>query len=84
MYLNIHGHGRRQRGGAGRGHGPSGFSHTFYLTSQISKVLLFVVVNTESLLIAPSEKFSADDLVHGSQNFTHLIFSINLSRFKKG
>ena len=54
-------HGRRQ-GGAGEGHGPPGFSHTLNQTYKISKFLLFLVVNTGSILIGPPEKISADAL----------------------
>ena len=55
-------HGRRQ-GGAGGAMAPPGFSHTLSKSSQISKILPFLVVNTGSILIGPPpENFSADAL----------------------
>ena len=48
-------HGRRQ-GGAGGAMAPPGFSHTLSKSSQISKILPFLVVNTGSILIGPPLK----------------------------
>ena len=48
-------HGRRQ-GGAGGGHGPPLDFHTLSKSSQISKILPFLVVNTGSILIGPPLK----------------------------
>ena len=50
-----YGHGRRQ-GGAGGAMAPPGFSHTLSKSSQISKILPFLVVNTGSILIGPPLK----------------------------
>ena len=46
------------------GHGSPGFSNTLSKTSQNSKIISFLVVNTGSIRIAPPpfEKFSADAL----------------------
>ena len=48
-------HGRRQ-GGAGGAMAPPGFSHTLSKSSQISKILPFLVVNTGSIFIGPPLK----------------------------
>ena len=50
------------RGGRGGPWPPPGFSHTLSKSSQISKILPFLVVNTGSILIGPPENFSADAL----------------------
>ena len=51
------------KGGAGEAMALPGFLHTFFKTSQISKILPFLVVISGSIRIAPSpEKFSADAL----------------------
>ena len=51
------------KGGQGGPWPPPGFSHTLSKSSQISKILPFLVVNTGSILIGPPpENFSADAL----------------------
>ena len=41
------------KGGAGRGHGPPGFSYTLTLTYQISKILQFYLLMLVLFLLAP-------------------------------
>ena len=56
LKLSATAHGRRQGGAGGGPWPPPGFSHTLSKSSQISKILPFLVVNTGSILIGPPPK----------------------------
>ena len=62
---------------------PTGFSHTLYQTSQISKNCLFDVINTVYILIgAPPENFCADAL-GGSLNQKLKFFCMKTVSFEQ-